>query len=92
MSHSYVSNGIHDVLCGDSESAFREEQTPPAPHHYYDRCAYCGSELARYDPVFVEETEDGDRLDVGGFCNYACLHEWTEDEDELTDACCTIGY
>lgn len=55
-------------------------------------CAYCGSDLANYEPVFVEETVEGDRVDAGGFCNYACLHEWIEAEDKLTGACCTIEY
>ncbi len=52
-------------------------------------CTYCGSDLARYDPVFVEETgDDGDRRPAGAFCNFACLSAHI-DEAELTygDAC-----
>ena len=47
-------------------------------------CTYRGSDLARYEPVFVEETDDGERLEAGGFCNYACLSAHI-DEAELTD-------
>jgi len=51
-------------------------------------CTYCGSDLERYDPVFVEETEASERVDAGAFCNYACLSAHI-DEKELTfgDAC-----
>ncbi|WP_254542970.1 hypothetical protein [Halomarina pelagica] len=54
-------------------------------------CAYCGSDLARYDPVFVEEATggpDGERESVGGFCNYACLHAWVEDEALVYGTAC----
>ena len=33
-------------------------------------CTYYGSDLARHEPVFVEETDDGERLEADGFCNY----------------------
>jgi hypothetical protein len=51
-------------------------------------CTYCGSDLSNYEPVFVEETRDGERVEVGGFCNYACLDAHI-DEAELTcgDSC-----
>lgn len=51
-------------------------------------CLYCGSDLANYEPVFVEETRDGERVELGGFCNYACLDSYV-DEAELTtgDSC-----
>ena len=51
-------------------------------------CTYCGSDLDRYDPVFVEETDGGERVPAGAFCNYACLSAHIEDA-ELTygDAC-----
>jgi hypothetical protein len=45
---------------------------------------YCGSDLARYDPVFVEETGADGRVEAGAFCNYACLAAHI-DEAELTD-------
>ncbi|MWG34698.1 hypothetical protein [Halomarina oriensis] len=43
-------------------------------------CTYCGSDLAGYDPVWVEEGSDDERTAVGGFCNYACLHAHIEGE------------
>jgi hypothetical protein len=48
-------------------------------------CQYCGTDLARYDPVFVEETgADGGRIEAGAFCNYACLAAHIDDAG-LTD-------
>lgn len=47
-------------------------------------CTYCGSDLTNYDAVFLEESDDGDRVSVGGFCNYACLSAYIDDEG-LTD-------
>lgn len=47
-------------------------------------CTYCGSDLAYYDPVFVETETDGERDPVGGFCNFACLSAHI-DEAELTE-------
>ncbi|MEF8881972.1 MAG: hypothetical protein V5A34_05540 [Halapricum sp.] len=46
-------------------------------------CTYCGSDLGSYEPIYVEETRNGDRVAVGGFCNYACLSAYI-DENELT--------
>lgn len=52
------------------------------------QCTYCGSDLDRYAPVFVEETRGDERVPAGRFCNYACLSAHV-DEAELThgDAC-----
>ena len=53
------------------------------------QCTSRGSDLARYDPVFLEETDDdGERVEAGAFCNHACLSAHIE-EAELTygDAC-----
>ena len=41
-------------------------------------CTYCGSDLGRYEPVFVEETQDGERVPAGAFCNYGCLSAHVE--------------
>lgn len=51
-------------------------------------CTYCGSDLSNYEPVFVQETRDGERVKAGAFCNYACLDAHI-DEAELTygDSC-----
>ena len=51
-------------------------------------CTYCGSDLASYDPVFVEEETDGDRVSVGEFCNYACLSAHIDEEGLTESAAC----
>jgi hypothetical protein len=52
-------------------------------------CTYCGSDLAGYDPVFVQETgADGERVEAGGFCNYACLAAHVEDAGLAQGAAC----
>lgn len=55
-----------------------------------DQCAYCGSDVDGHDPVFVQERRDGERADVGAFCNDACLAAWIEAEDRTTGACCEV--
>jgi len=51
-------------------------------------CVYCGSDLSAYDPVYVEETADGECVEVGGFCNYACLSAHIEASELVYgDAC-----
>jgi hypothetical protein len=51
-------------------------------------CTYCDSDLERYEPVFVEETENGERIQAGAFCNYGCLSAHLEAEDLAAgDAC-----
>lgn len=51
-------------------------------------CTYCDSDVDRHDPVYVEETTDGERTPAGRFCNYACLAAYIEEEELTTDACC----
>jgi hypothetical protein len=53
-----------------------------------DTCVYCGSDLAAYDPVYVEERGDSGRTPVGGFCNYACLAAHIDDEELTYGAAC----
>lgn len=51
-------------------------------------CVYCGSDLAAYEPVFVEETDGDERVEIGGFCNYACLSAHIEAAELVYgDAC-----
>jgi len=51
-------------------------------------CVCCGSDLSAYDPVYVEETVDGERVAVGGFCNDACLSAHVEASELVYgDAC-----
>lgn len=51
-------------------------------------CTYCGQDLDLHEPVFVEETRDGERVPAGGFCNYACLQSHIEDAALTTGASC----
>ncbi|MFQ3318264.1 MAG: hypothetical protein ACI8UR_000382 [Natronomonas sp.] len=51
-------------------------------------CTYCGSDLAHYDPVFVEKTADGERVPAGAFCNYACLDAHIDDAELTYGAAC----
>lgn len=53
-------------------------------------CTYCGHDVYDHDPVFVEETRDGERVPAGQFCNYACLARHVEDAGLETGACCRI--
>jgi hypothetical protein len=54
-----------------------------------EMCTYCGSDLSIYDPVYVEETQDGGRVLVGQFCNYACLSAYIGDEELTYGAACS---
>ena len=51
-------------------------------------CTYCGSDLAQYDPVFVERETDGERVSEGQFCNYACLSAHVDDNGLTGGAAC----
>ncbi|MFB6165762.1 MAG: hypothetical protein ABEJ31_11440 [Haloarculaceae archaeon] len=57
-----------------------------------EACTYCGQDLADYDPVFVAELVaelvDGERRQVGQFCNYACLTAYVDSEGLETGAAC----
>ncbi|WP_132059344.1 hypothetical protein [Halorussus amylolyticus] len=48
-----------------------------------DGCTYCGSDIERHDPVFVNEGANAPGNQAGRFCNYACLAAYIESE-ELT--------
>jgi hypothetical protein len=66
-------------------AAIPEKTLPVAARTTGMECQYCGSDLAGYDPVFVEETgADGGRIEAGAFCNYACLAAHIDDAG-LTD-------
>jgi hypothetical protein len=51
-------------------------------------CSYCGSNIERHDPVFVAETDDGQRVPSSQFCNYACLSAYIEEEELTSGAAC----
>ncbi|WP_396612318.1 hypothetical protein ACH9L7_03295 [Haloferax sp. S1W] len=53
-----------------------------------DACLYCGSDVLHHDPVFVEELDGDERVDVGAFCNYACLSAYIDEESLTTGASC----
>lgn len=59
-------------------------------------CTYCGSDIDRHDPVFVEERPGHDQNDgrtsAGQFCNYACLHAHIEDEELVYGASCELDW
>lgn len=60
-------------------------------HHVSTECTYCGSDVREHAPVYVTEERDGDRVDAGQFCNYACLARHVEESDLETGACCRIN-
>lgn len=53
-------------------------------------CTYCGTPVHEHDPVFVEETRDGERVAAGQYCNYACLARYIEESGLETGASCRI--
>ncbi len=53
-------------------------------------CTYCGRAVDDHEPVFVEESRDGERVPAGQFCNYACLARHVEEAGLETGACCRI--
>lgn len=53
-------------------------------------CTYCGCAVEAHDPVYVEETVDGERTLTGQFCNYGCLGAHIEEEGLATDAVCNL--
>lgn len=62
-------------------------------------CTYCGSDIDRHDPVFVEERQgQGQRQRQDEehvreqFCNYACLHAYIEDEELVYGASCELDW
>jgi hypothetical protein len=52
-------------------------------------CVYCGEDLADYEPIYVEETRGGDRVELGGFCNYGCLSAHVDEAGLAEGACCS---
>lgn len=51
-------------------------------------CTYCGSDVERHDPVYVNEGENDSANQAGQFCNYACLNMQIEDESLASGAAC----
>jgi hypothetical protein len=53
-------------------------------------CTYCGSNIHGHDPVFVQEDTEFRRVDIGQFCNYACLSAHI-DEEGLADGAASVN-
>lgn len=53
-----------------------------------DPCTFCGSDIWRHDPVFVEEAGSDGRVPAGRFCNYACLIAHVDAEGLEVGASC----
>lgn len=53
-------------------------------------CTYCGCDVTAHDPVYVQQRADGERVDAGRFCNYACLVQHVEAEGLQTGTACRI--
>jgi len=50
-----------------------------ASHALFMNCDYCGSDVHRHEPVFVQEDREFRRVDVGQFCNYSCLSAYIDE-------------
>lgn len=55
-------------------------------------CTYCGSDVYRHNPVFVQKEREFRRTDAGQFCNYACLSAYIEEENLDSGAACEIDF
>lgn len=53
-----------------------------------NECTYCGSDVARHDPVFVTEGTNASDDRTSQFCNYACLAAHIEEEGLTDGAVC----
>ena len=54
-------------------------------------CTYCGCDVYDHDPVFVYEEADGERVEAGAFCNYACLTAHVEEAGLAVGATCELS-
>ncbi len=53
-------------------------------------CSYCGCDINRHDPVFVQEEREFRRVDTGQFCNYGCLSAQIDEEGLADGAVCEL--
>ena len=56
-----------------------------------EECTFCRSDVTCHRPVYVSESSDDERVDVGQFCNYACLVAHVEEEGLQDGACCHLN-
>ncbi|MFW6448535.1 MAG: hypothetical protein ACOC0X_03215 [Halobacteriota archaeon] len=61
---------------------------PPMVKAMGRACSYCGSDVERHDPVYVEEVDEDGRVDAGAFCNYACLTAHIDEAGLTAGASC----
>lgn len=54
-------------------------------------CTYCGCEIAAHEPVFVNERDDGERVQTGQFCNDGCLWAHIDEQDLAVGTTCEWG-
>ena len=55
-----------------------------------DDCTYCDCDVYAHDPVFVTEERNGDRVEVGQFCNYGCLSAHVDEQDLAVGSTCQL--
>ncbi|WP_410766663.1 hypothetical protein [Haloferax sp. DFSO60] len=53
-------------------------------------CTYCGCDIERHDPVFVNEGTNQPDDQSGQFCNYGCLAAYIEREGLTIGATCEL--
>lgn len=53
-------------------------------------CAYCGCDVAAHDPVYVDAVSDGERVEAGAYCNYACLAAHIDEAELAAGATCNL--
>lgn len=53
-------------------------------------CTFCGSAVDAQDPVSVAEVENGETVEAGRFCNYACLAQHIEAEGLEAGTTCRL--
>ncbi|MFC7202510.1 hypothetical protein ACFQJC_03220 [Haloferax namakaokahaiae] len=53
-------------------------------------CTYCGCDIERHDPVFVNEGANQRDNQTGQFCNYGCLAAYFEREELAIGTTCEL--
>jgi hypothetical protein len=90
----FSTNKSHNRTHIDPHPLDVTQTTHPTVASNMTECTYCASNVARHDPVFVEERQgegqeqNGKRVPAGQFCNYACLHAYIEEEELVYGASC----
>lgn len=53
-----------------------------------ESCVYCGCDVNRHDPVYVDEGLSGERTEIDAFCNYGCLWAYINEENLVLGTGC----